>query len=98
MPTKSYRDLEVWQRAMELLLACYQIAKRLPAIERYGLGAQLRRAATSIPANIAEGNGRRHRGDYVHHVSIARGSLTELVTLLEIIRRLRYVGADELGA
>jgi four helix bundle protein len=88
--TRSYRDLDVWQRAMDLLVESYRIAHTFPPLERHGLASQLRRAAVSIPANIAEGNGRRHRGEYVHHVSIARGSLTELETHLEAARRLGY--------
>ncbi|MBZ5502136.1 MAG: four helix bundle protein [Acidobacteriia bacterium] len=88
---KSYRDLLVWQKAMDLVVASYGIAKKLPAQEMYGLVTQIQRAAASIPANIAEGHGRKHRGDYLHHLSIARGSLLELETHLLIAGRLGYL-------
>src|SRR5581483_2372738 len=71
---RSYRDLIVWQRGMDLIVLSYKIAKRLPPIEMYGLASQIRRAAVSVPANIAEGHGRHHRGEYVHHLSFANGS------------------------
>ena len=82
---------------MQLLVEAYRVARQLPEIERYGLAAQLRRAAVSIPANIAEGFGRSARGDYVHHLSIACGSLRELETHLEAVTLLTYLpgGATE---
>jgi four helix bundle protein len=70
---RSHRDLEVWQVAMQLAQGCFEAAKRLPASERYGLGDQMRRAAASIPANIAEGLGRSGRRDFRRYVSIASG-------------------------
>jgi four helix bundle protein len=76
---------------MELLVEVYRVAARLPDIERYGLASQLRRAAVSIPANVAEGFGRSTRGDYLRHLSIASGSLRELQTLLEAILLLNYL-------
>lgn len=101
---RSHRDLHAWQRAMELSEATYGIARRLPAYETYGLGQQLRRSAVSIPSNIAEGHGRLHRGDYIHHLSVACGSLAELQTQLELARRIHAVSvkpahvlADEVG-
>src|SRR5690348_3439026 len=97
MSTTGYRSLRVWQRAMDLVVESYALAHRLPLHERYGLASQLRRAAVSIPANIAEGNGRVHRGDYVHHLSIARGSLMELETHIEIAHRLQYLHEDDLA-
>jgi four helix bundle protein len=93
----SYRDLRVWQTAMDLVVEVYSLAKLLPADERFGLGAQLRRAAVSVPANIAEGHGRLLRAEYLHHLSIARGSLKELETLLSIAERLGYISADRLA-
>jgi hypothetical protein len=72
---KSYRDLLVWQKAVDLVTDCYGLTKQLPKTEIYGLTAQIQRAAVSIPANIAEGHGREHLGDYLHHLSIANGSL-----------------------
>ena len=79
---------------MELVLAAYKVANQLPSIEKYGLANQIRRASVSIPANIAEGHGRDHLGDYIHHLSIAKGSVTELETELVIAHRLDYVASD----
>jgi four helix bundle protein len=69
---------------MELVVECYRLAKRLPASERYVLTDQLLRAAVSVPANIAEGHGRLSKSDFVRHLTIARGSLAELDTYLEV--------------
>lgn len=85
------RDLEAWQVSMELVGAIYCLTRLLPEDERFGLTSQMRRAAVSVPANIAEGYGRFRRGDYRHHVSIARGSAIEIDTLLEVARQLGYV-------
>ena len=100
----SYRDLHVWQRAMELAEATYTLTNELPPYETYGLGQQLRRSAVSVVSNIAEGHGRAHRGDYLHHLSISRGSLAELQTQLELASRLHASSvqqalslADEVG-
>jgi four helix bundle protein len=87
---RTYRDLEVWQRGMELVEAVYDLARKFPDEERYGLTSQMRRSAVSIPANVAEGHGRSHKKEYVHHVSFARGSLCELETLLILAVRLGY--------
>ena len=95
MALKTYRDLELWQRAMDLVVDVYRLAATLPAEEKFGLTSQMRRAAVSIPANIAEGYGRTHRGDYVRHLSVARGSLTELETLMTIAVRVEFVSRDE---
>ena len=93
---RSYRDLVVWQKAMDLVVACYRITKLLPKTEAYGLVNQIQRAAVSVPANIAEGHGREHLGDYLHHLSVANGSLMELETHLLLTERLEYVGASEI--
>ncbi|HEU5049558.1 MAG TPA: four helix bundle protein [Gemmatimonadales bacterium] len=97
MPVHDHRGLVVWQRGMDLVAESCRLASRLPAFERYGLASQLRRSAVSVPANIAEGNGRAHRGDYLRHLSIARGSLHELSTLIDIAERLGYASAAELA-
>ena len=95
MPEKttlqSYRELRVWNRAVDLVELSYRICKKLPTDERYGLISQIRRAAVSVPANIAEGYGRRRRGDYLQHLSIANGSLKELETHFLICRRLGHL-------
>ena len=90
---KSYRDLIVWQKAVELSANCYALTKRFPASERYGLASQIQRAAVSIAANIAEGHGRNGPAVYLHHLSISRGSLRELETLLILADRLGYSNA-----
>src|SRR2546428_13777926 len=95
-PVKSYRDLKVWAKAMDLVVESYKIAARLPKNELYGLANQIQRAAVSVPANIAEGHGRDHLGDYLHHLSIANGSLMELETHLLLLPRLCYLSPDEL--
>ena len=91
MSIKSYRDLEVWQKAMDLVVECYKIAERFPKTEVYGLTSQLRRAAISVPANIAEGQGRSHTREFLNHLSIAYGSLMEVETHLQIAARLHYL-------
>jgi four helix bundle protein len=95
MGLKSYRELEVWQRAMDMVVAVYKISAKFPADEKFGLKSQMQRAAVSIPANIAEGYGRTHRGDYLQHLSVARGSLAELETHLTIAVRLDFVARAE---
>jgi four helix bundle protein len=96
MSVSSYRDLKVWQKAMDLVVECYRLAKLLPTHETYGLAGQIRRAAVSVPANIAEGHGRESLNEYLHHLSIANGSLMELQTHLEIAERLAYLAKAEL--
>lgn len=91
----TYRQLEVWQRAIELVEAIYLLTKLLPADERYGLISQTQRASVSIPANIAEGWGRSSRKEYLHHLSWAKGSLMELETLLIVAARLGFVSKEQ---
>lgn len=86
----SYRDLIVWQKAMDLIVAVYKISNDFPQREMYGLTSQIRRAAISIPSNIAEDRRRGTRRDYHHFLRIAFGSGAELETQLEIARRLKY--------
>ncbi len=95
MVVEGYRDLKVWNKAMDLVVEAYRLAKKLPKTEVYGLVNQIQRAAVSIPANIAEGQGRDHLGDYLHHLSIANGSLMELETHLLISERLSYLALNE---
>ncbi len=94
---KSYRDLDVWKQAMDLVEASYRVSERFPRSEEFGLRAQLRRSAISIPSNIAEGNGRSTTGDYLRHVSIAHGSLMEFETQLLIAGRLKYLDPQSLA-
>ena len=96
MSIKSYRDLKVWQKAMDLVVESYRIVNLLPKNEVYSLATQIQRAAVSIPANIAEGHGREHLGDYLHHLSCANGSLMELETHFAIARRLSYITEPQL--
>ena len=77
---QSYRDLIVWQKAMALAAKCYKDTRNFPASEMYGMTSQIRRSAASIPANIAEGNGRENTGSYIQFLRIAQGSLKELET------------------
>lgn len=95
---KSYRDLIVWQKSMELVKSSYRLAETLPRRELFGLSAQIRRAAVSIPANIAEGFGRWHSKEYVHHLRIANGSLKELETHFLIGESLGYMQHGEVEA
>jgi four helix bundle protein len=92
--SRGYRDLVVWQQAMDLVVISHRIADSLPARQRFALADQIRRAAISIPANIAEGYTRIHRGDYLRHLSIARASAGELDTHLLIVARLDYGDAE----
>ena len=85
-----YRELKVWQRAMDLVQQVYAGTKGFPAEERYGLTTQMRRAAVSVPSNIAEGHGRGGK-DFLRFLSIAYGSLLELETQVEVSRRLAYL-------
>jgi four helix bundle protein len=103
----SYRELIAWQQGVEFVVAIYRATAAFPKEEIYGLTSQLRRAAVSIPSNIAEGQGRLTEGEFRHFLGQARGSLWELNTQLEIARRLNFLAphqhtsvqnqADELG-
>jgi four helix bundle protein len=88
MAVKNYRDLDVWNVAMDLAESCYRITRRFPKDELFGMTSQIRRAGGSIPANIAEGQGRDHTKEFLNHVSIARGSLFELETHLLLSQRV----------
>ena len=95
MNVQSYRDLTVWQMAMDLVVECYRICEGFPKFEQYGLCSQLQRAGVSIPSNIAEGHGRTSTREFLHHLSIAYGSLMEVETQVEIACRLGYIGNDQ---
>ena len=88
---KNYRDLIVWQKSMELVELIYTRISEFPRNEEYCLSAQIRRSAISVPSNIAEGYGRNTRADYKRFLSIARGSLYELQTQIDIACRLNYL-------
>ena len=96
MTVQHYRQLEVWQLGMELAEKCYLATTNFPKQELFGLVSQIRRAAVSIPANIAEGQGREHTKEFLNHLSIARGSLTELETHLLLSCRVGLLGQAEL--
>jgi four helix bundle protein len=90
----SYRDMVVWQQAMDLAVTIYEVTRGWPKDEIYGLTAQARRAANSVPANIAEGFGRENRGSYQQFLRIAQGSLKELETHLLIAERVGISSSD----
>ena len=94
MAVKRYEDLVAWQKAMQLAKIVYGIQKQLPKEEVYGLGDQIRRAAVSIPSNIAEGFGRDTEKEFRHFLSIARGSLFETKTQLQLAESLGYLTID----
>jgi four helix bundle protein len=91
MKVRHYQELIAWQKAMDLVEEVYTATRRFPREEIYGLTSQVRRAAVSIPSNIAEGQGRRTTADFIRHLSIAYGSLLELETQVLIATRLRYL-------
>ncbi len=94
---QSVRELRIWQKAMDLVEACYRLSATLPADERFGLTSQIRRAATSIPANIAEGFGRWNTREFGRFLAISCGSLRELETHVIITQRLGYVSEAKAG-
>jgi four helix bundle protein len=87
---QGYKDLVVWQKAMDLVTTVYRLTRAFPKEELYGLTSQIRRAAVSIPSNIAEGHALKQTQAYVRHLAIASGSLAELETQVEIADRLNY--------
>ncbi|MEI6154853.1 MAG: four helix bundle protein [Deltaproteobacteria bacterium] len=96
MKTKTFRDLIVWQRAYELAIEIYRITDKFPKNEIYGLCQQIRRAAVSIPSNIAEGYGRQFNKEYTQFLSIAYGSLCELETQYSLSVDLKFTQSNEL--
>ena len=93
--TIGYRDLDVWREAMDFVVECYRMSGTFPKTEVYGLTSQLQRAAVSIPVNIAEGQGRQHDKEFLQHLAISYGSLAEVETHLQIVRRLEYVSGEK---
>jgi four helix bundle protein len=93
---KSYRDLLVWQQAMDLAVLCYSLTRRFPREETFGLTSQIRRASASIAANIAEGHGRDSPGAFVQFLRIAQGSLKETETHLLLSERVSLLKAEQL--
>ena len=93
---KSFRELRVWQKAMDLVETVYLLTRDFPKQETYALTSQVRRAAISTPSNIAEGHTREHIKEYLHHLSMAQASFAEVETQLEIAKRLKYLHSDRL--
>ena len=93
----NYKELGVWQKAVGLAVDAYKLTAAFPKAERYGLTIQIRKAATSIPANIAEGWGRGSTKEYIQFLLIARGSLMEFETHLVVCHKLQYVNENEFG-
>jgi four helix bundle protein len=98
MSLQNYRQLKVWQKAMDLAEQCYQASRTFPSEEKFGLISQIRRAAVSVAANIAEGQGRFHTREFLNHLSMARGSLLEVETLLQLSQRVGYTTGDQLAS
>lgn len=98
MPAQSYRDLEVWKKAMILARAIYAACDQMPKREEYRLTSQMIRAAISIPANIAEGHARSTRRNYAHFISISRGSTAELETLILLARDTQLLPEELTGS
>ena len=95
MDIKSYKDLIVWQKSIDLVILIYELTKLLPEDEKFGLSSQMRRAAISIPSNIAEGQQRKSSKDFMHFLSIARGSKGELQTQLYISYKLNLLSKQQ---
>lgn len=92
---KSFQELEAWKKAHNLTLAVYSVTRAFPRDERFGLISQLRRAASSVPANIAEGFGRRSTKDFIRYLEIASGSLEEVRYFLILSRDLGYLNGKQ---
>jgi four helix bundle protein len=94
-PVRSYRDLIVWQKAIELVTEVYRATENLPHAERFGLSSQLRRPAVSVPRKVAEGQGRRSSGEFKQFLGHARGSLLEIETQIFIAKNLGYLSEEQ---
>ena len=95
MRYRDYKDLKVWQKAMDLTIEVYSLVKFLPQDEKFGLSDQMRRAVVSIPSNIAEGEGRNSDKELVKFLLIARGSFWELSTQIDICKRLAFFESSQ---
>ena len=93
---KSYKDLLIWQKGIDLVIKLYELVEDFPKEEMYALTSQLKRASVSIPSNIAEGYGRNSSQSYIHFVSISRGSLFELETQLLVAQKLKFIKNETL--
>jgi four helix bundle protein len=95
-PSRNYKDLLVWQKAVALVKDVYVLTRRFPDDEKFGLTSQVRRSAVSVPSNMAEGQARQHKKEFRPFLHVALGSLAELDTQLTIAERLEYVASDDL--
>jgi len=95
MSPRSYKDLHVWKLGVELAATVDELSEKLILRRRFAMANQIGRAALSVPSNIAEGNGRVHRLEYAHHVSISRGSLLEVESILYVAIRCKHLSEDE---
>jgi four helix bundle protein len=95
---RSYRDLIVWQKAVDLCVEAYRLSKKLPKEELYALSDQIRRAAVSVPSNIAEGHARHSRKDFAHFLMIAQGSIAELETQLYLAVRMAMLAESDVDS
>ena len=96
LAVRTYRDLLAWQRAMDMVVAVYKCTRKFPKEELYALTNQIRRAAVSVPSNIAEGQGRGIGAEFRHHLRTSQGSLQEMETQMLLAERLGYVTAEEI--
>jgi four helix bundle protein len=94
---RSYRDLKAWQKAMELVREIYRVSRKFPKEELFGLMSQIRRAAVSVPSNIAEGHAKLSRKEYQHFLGHARGSLAEIETQILIAKDLDYLNEIDMN-
>jgi len=94
---KSYRDLIVWQKSMDVVTLIYKLVKQFPDDEKFGLISQIKRSSVSVPSNIAEGYGRNHTKDYIRFLNIARGSLYEMQTQLQVALNLDFIVEEDLN-
>jgi four helix bundle protein len=93
---RSYKDLNVWKASMELVCEVYEVTRNFPDTERYGLTSQMRRCAISVPSNIAEGWSRNSARSFISYLNIAAGSMSELLTQLEIANRIHYISQEKM--